>query len=157
VEPLELTEVLLDGPEWLVVRTFVAGLSPCDALAWFTDAGKLNRWWGEEALIEPRPGGLYEVRWPRLDWVMQGRVAICTTDTLVYSWSWEHEPEVPARTVIVHGEALDDGTALSITHGPYRSDESRLTEEDTDRDGHREGWLTFIPGLHEAIRNDRTS
>lgn len=144
-------EVVTDGPEWLVLRMRVPGLPPAEALTWFTDARKLNRWWGEEALIELRPGGLYEVRWPRMDWVMRGVVALATADTLAYSWSWDHEPDQPARAVIVHASADEAGSVVTVTHGPYQPDESRISAEDLDREQHRDGWLYFLPQLHAMM------
>jgi hypothetical protein len=152
---METVEIVMDGPDWVAVRTFVTGLNPSETLSWFTDAGKLNRWWGEEAFIEPRPGGLYEVGWPKMDWIMRGTVALCTPSTLVYSWTWDHEPDQPARSVIVNVAPAEGGTELTITHGPYRPDESRRTSEDVDREDHRDGWLHFLPGLHEAIHAAR--
>jgi len=146
-----VVENVMDDPAWLVVETHVPGLSPDETLQWFTNAAMLNQWWGEEALIEPRPGGMYEVHWPSMGWTMRGVVALCVAGTLVYSWTWDHEPDQPARTVIVRGEPDGDGTILTLTHGPYRPSSPSLSGEDEDRAGHREGWLHFLPKLHEAI------
>lgn len=147
-------DVILDGPEWLVVQTRVEELDPAETLSWFTDASRLNQWWGDEALIEPRPGGLYEVRWPAMEWTMRGVVALCTADTLVYSWTWDHEPEQPARSVIVRAGADGEGSTLTITHGPYRPEAPGLPGEVEDRHSHREGWLYFLPKLHSAVASE---
>jgi len=144
-------DVTLDGPEWLVLETAVANRAPAETLSWFTDATRLNQWWGEEALIEPRPGGLYEVHWPSMDWTMRGVVALCTGDTLIYSWSWDHEPDQPARTVAIHAESSESGSTLTITHGPYRPESTLLTGEDDARHSHRDGWLFFLAKLHETM------
>lgn len=144
-------DVILDGPEWLALRTGVEGLTPGETLTWFTDASKLNQWWGEEALIEPRPGGLYEVSWPSMEWTMHGVVAHCTDDTLIYSWTWDHEPDQPARAVVVHAEPSESGSVLTITHGPYRPESPALTDEDDARNSHRDGWLFFLAELHATI------
>lgn len=146
-----MVDVVMDNTAWLVVETHVPGLSPEETLQWFTDAVKLNQWWGEEALIEPRPGGMYEVHWPSMGLTMRGVVALCTKDTLIYSWTWDHEPDQPARMVIVHGEPDGAGTILTITQGPYRPSSPSLPGEDEDRASHRDGWLHFLPKLHGAI------
>ncbi len=141
----------MDDTVWLVVEARVADSSPEETLRWFSDATMLNQWWGDEALIEPRPGGMYEVHWPSMGWTMRGVVALCTANTLVYSWAWDHEPDQPGRTGIVHGEVDGVDTVLTITHGPYRPASPALPGEDEDRAGHRDGWLHFLPRLHEAI------
>ncbi len=145
----------MDDSAWLVVETRLSDLSPEESLTWFTDAVKLNRWWGDEALIEPRPGGMYEVHWPSMGWTMRGVVALSTADTLIYSWTWDHEPDQPARTIIVHGEPDDGETVLTITHGPYRPSSPSLPGENEDRASHRDGWLHFLPKLHEAVARER--
>lgn len=149
-----MVEFATDDTAWVVVETRLAGLSTATSLRWFTDAVKLNQWWGEEALIEPRPGGLYEVHWPSMGWTMRGVVALCTSDTLVYSWTWDHEPDQPSRTVIVHGAEDDGGTVLTITQGPYRPSSPSLPGEDEERAGHSDGWLQLLPELHEAIAQE---
>jgi hypothetical protein len=150
-----IIDVDATSPDWLIVRTWFEGLFPCDVLEWFIDAPRLNQWWGEEALIEPRPGGLYEVHWPAMNWTMRGVVALRTEDTLIYSWTWDHEPNQPARAVIVHVEPAGHDTVLTITHGPYRPSAADLFTEDEDRESHHEGWLFFLPKLHETIAKTR--
>ncbi len=85
---------------------------------------------------------------------MRGVVALCTADTLVYSWTWDHEPDQPARTVIVHAAERAGETLLSITHGPYRLDAAGLPGEIEDRHSHREGWLSFLAKLHAVIPSE---
>jgi len=74
-----------------------------------------------------------------------------TVDTLAYSWTWDHEPEQPARTVIVHVEPSAGGTRVTLTHGPYRAESDAFPEDSLDRAGHREGWLYFLPRLHAKM------
>jgi uncharacterized protein YndB with AHSA1/START domain len=144
-------DVILDGPEWLVLQTGVEASSPTETLSWFTEAAKRNQWWGDEALIETRPGGRYVVRWPAMEWTMRGVVALFTDDTLIYSWSWDHEPNQPARTVLVHAQPTESGSLLTITHGPYRPASPTLTDEDDARHSHREGWIYFLADLHATM------
>jgi hypothetical protein len=143
--------ITVDGPDWLVIETEIEGLSPTETMRWFVEAPLLNQWWGEEALIEPRPGGIYHVHWSSMNWTMRGTVAHCSSDTLAYSWTWDHEPDQPARTVVVHASACEVGSRVTISHGPYRPEESRLTGEDADRESHRDGWMYFLPILHAKI------
>lgn len=143
--------VVMNGPAWLVLEMDLERIAPADALQWFIEPELLAQWWGEECTIEPVPGGRYEVHWPGMTWTMRGHVLLCHDNLLIYSWTWDHEPDLPARTVIVRTEPSADGTRLTISHGPYRPTSSSLTREDEDRESHRDGWLFFLPKLREAI------
>ena len=143
--------VITDGPTWLVLETDLERIAPSDALRWFTEPHRLAQWWGEECTIDPVPGGRYEVRWPGMNWTMRGRVLLCDDTQLVYSWTWDHEPDLPARTVMVRTEPATAGTKLTISHGPYRSASPSLTHEDEDRVSHRDGWLFFLPKLRQGV------
>ena len=148
-------EVVIDGPEWLVMELDVPGIEAAQLLTWFTDAVKLNRWWGEEAMIEPRPGGLFLVHWPPMDLTLRGTVGLATDDSFMWSWSWDHEPDRSARAVVAQVLPDESGARLRITHGPYRADGPLAADDAADRDSHREGWLYFLPALREAIETDR--
>jgi hypothetical protein len=146
--------VTIDGPAWLVIEVVVPAVEPSELLTWFTDAVKLNRWWGEEAMIEPRPGGLFLVHWPPMDLTLRGTVGVVTENTFMWSWTWDHEPERAARAVVVQALESGDGSALRITHGPYRVDGPLAEDDALDRDNHREGWMFFLPALLQAIQAD---
>lgn len=148
-------QVRIDGPDWLVIETAIPGIEASGLLAWFTDAVKLNRWWGEEAMIEPRPGGMFLVHWPPMDLTLRGTVGLATDDTFMWSWTWDHEPDRSARAVVVQALDSDGGATLRITHGPYRADGPLAADDAADRDSHREGWLFFLPALLAAIEADR--
>jgi uncharacterized protein YndB with AHSA1/START domain len=153
--PSNNVEVVIDGPNWLVVEMAVPAVEATDLLGWFTDAVQLNRWWGEEAMIEPRPGGLFLVHWPPMDLTLRGTVGLVTDDTFMWSWTWDHEPDRSARAVVVQALAEREGSMLRITHGPYRPDGPLAADDTADRDSHRDGWLFFLPALLEAIEADR--
>ncbi len=148
-------QVAIDGPDWLVLELTIPGIDPTELLTWFTDAVRLNRWWGEEAMIEPRPGGMFLVHWPPMDLTLRGTVGLVTADTFMWSWTWDHEPERAARAVVVQSLPGDRGAILRITHGPYRADGPLAADDAADRDSHREGWLFFLPALLAAIETDR--
>ena len=143
--------VPVDGPEWLIVESVFPSLPPEQLMPWFVDASRLNLWWGEEAMIEPRPGGRYIVRWPAMGWTMRGVVAFCDETCLAYSWTWDHESQQPPRSVTIRAQPAGEGSILTITHGPYRPESTYLVEENSDRIGHRDGWLFFLEKLHATI------
>jgi uncharacterized protein YndB with AHSA1/START domain len=147
--------VTMDGPTWLAMETRLEGVALAEALTWFTQPDKLRQWWGpQEIEIDPVPGGAYTVGWPQMSWTMRGEIALLNQSQLdallVYSWSWDHEPDLPARTVIVRAEARDGGSLVTVTHGPYRQGNA-LPREDEDRASHREGWTTFLPELKRVV------
>lgn len=140
-----------EGP---VLRASVRldGCSPAQAMAGFTDAGLLARWWGGELTAELWPTGRYEIWFPKIPARMTGRVVSYTPDsTLAFGWRWEHEPDAPARTVTVCvGELTGTnaaGAVLTVEHGPYGEGEAELAA----RAEHREGWEFFLPRLAGAL------
>jgi uncharacterized protein YndB with AHSA1/START domain len=78
---------------------------------------KLVRWMGSEALIEPRPGGIYRVRINAAD-VMRGEyLQVEFPHRVVFSFGWEGENSpLPAgsTTVEVTLEALGGGTLVRL-------------------------------------------
>lgn len=144
VQPYAVT---MNGPHWLSMEIVLEGVAAPEALAWFTQPDKLREWWGpQEIEIEPVPGGAYVVSWPKMGWTMRGEIAAVTDTHLVYSWAWDHEPDLPARAVIVRAGEHDGGCLVTITHGPFRQGEA-LPHEDADRTSHLEGWTNFLPEL----------
>ncbi len=106
--------VTMDGPTWLALETRLEGVAPAEALTWVTRPDKLRQWWGQEHEIDPVPGGAYIVRWPAMGWTMRGEIASVSEAQLdallISSWSWDHEPDLPARTVIVRATEFDGGS-----------------------------------------------
>jgi uncharacterized protein YndB with AHSA1/START domain len=146
--------IYLSGPEWLVVEMDVPSVGPDEALRWFTQAELLNRWWGEEALIEPRPGGMFVVHWPTMGWTMRGTVGMVSDTVLMWSWAWAHEPDAPARAVVVEAVTPGEQTTIRVTHGPYRAVGLFAEADAQERRGHLEGWLQFLPDLAKAIASN---
>ena len=139
-----------DGPDWLVVSYDLPGIAPDDPLRWFIAPDLLTRWWGQEAPVEPAPGGVWEIRWPAMGWTLRGQIAELTGTSLIVSWAWGHEPDLPARALIVRAEATAQGSRLRMTQGPYRQG-AAFPREDEDRASHIAGWRHFLPALAEAI------
>jgi uncharacterized protein YndB with AHSA1/START domain len=143
--------VIKDGSGWLALELDIPHISAPDLLEWFVDARLVNQWWGSEAIIEPRIGGRYLVSWPEQGWTMRGVVALLTADILIYSWTWDHEPDQVPRTVVVSVRASGSGATVTLCQGPYRDGSSGDPEAATDRAGHREGWGYFLPQLRAKI------
>lgn len=154
--------VEMDGPIWLKVRMNVPAQSPEALLRWFTTPDLLARWMGDEHEIDLAPGGRYAIRYAFADRLMEGAVIVARPTELVFSWAFTHEPDAPARVVMVRTLAGDEGTCsrIVIVHGPYRSETSHAEMDARERDermGHLEGWRYFLPRLREQLLLDETS
>jgi uncharacterized protein YndB with AHSA1/START domain len=142
--------IVLNGPQWLSIQQEVAGVSPEELLRWFVEPSLLTQWWSQEASVEPCIGGRWELSWPAMDWVLAGQIVEISPISLVVSWVWTHQPELPARALIIRAEPAADGATLSISQGAYRQSEN-FSGEDEDRASHLSGWEHFLPRLLEAI------
>lgn len=144
----------MNGPIWLKLRMPVPVHCPEDLLRWFTEPDRLAQWMGDDHAVELVPGGRYAIHWSAPNRTMEGAVIVARPTELVFSWAFVHEPETPARVVMVRAMTDDDGSgsAIVVIHGPYRgeSEDAALSERE-ERAGHLEGWRAFLPVLHERL------
>jgi len=128
--------------ELLELRGVVTGASPSEVFDAFVDAGRITQWWPDEADVDPVVGGFYALRWPAMEWTLRGTFTEVEPDrTLTFTWSWDHEPDTPERTVRITLSAAETGTELTLAHGNYTRDD---TEE---RQSHLDGWQFFLGRL----------
>jgi len=65
---------------------------------------------------------------------------------LAFTWGWDHQPDLPQRTVALDFQPLPEGgTRLIVTHGPYGEGDA----EAADRQSHLNGWRQFLARLAE--------
>jgi uncharacterized protein YndB with AHSA1/START domain len=141
-------EELDAGPEWLRVAVDVPGVAPEAMWRAWTEPDELKRWWPQEAEIDLSVGGAYHMAWPTMGWHVRGAYTeVAAPGRLAFTWSWDHEPDVPTRTVSLDLQPMADGggTRIVITHGPY----GEGSEEAADREGHLAGWADFLARLAE--------
>ena len=133
------------GPAQGVVTAAFPGVAPADLFACWTTPERLCAWWPAEAAIDARPGGAYHLAWPQMDWHLRGQYTTFEPGArLAFTWAWDHEPATPTRTVTLHFTPDGaGGTHLTVTHGAYGDSAA----EQTDRQGHIDGWLHFLPRL----------
>lgn len=143
--PPGFAESPLSTPANLAVAGTV-GADPPAVWEAFVDPEALTAWWADEAVTEPVVGGRIEARWPRMGWKMRGRYTELDPGRAVsFTWSWDHEPDQPERSVRVTLAATDGGTHLSLSHGAYGPD------DEDERSSHLAGWLHFLPRLAAAL------
>ncbi len=146
--------------EWLerdggriVVRLPIAGAEPGAVWRLWTEPSGLTSWWPDEADVDEGAGTLH-LSWPRMDWHLRGRIRDWQPPhRLTFTWRWDHEPDLPERTVTVELEALADGvgTLLTLEHRTYGD----TGVEAADRQSHIDGWDYFLPRLEAAATATR--
>lgn len=128
---------------------------------------KLERWWPNEAITDPRVGGKYEFSWPVMGWVLTGRYLEVvpvpggsetmspppgSEGRLGFTWTWRHAPELRERTVTLRIVAAEAGSYGATTHmlliqGPYDDSD----QDQDDRESHFEGWEHFLGKLARVL------
>jgi uncharacterized protein YndB with AHSA1/START domain len=126
-----------------VEHTIRIAARPETVFSYFTDPSRMVQWFGVEATLDPRPGGIFRITFdsshsaldaiaPTLDgvepsgaeppgpMVMAGRfVEVEPYHRISFTWGWEQELlAVPPHSTHVSVSLVDDGdgTLLSIVH-----------------------------------------
>lgn len=135
-----LHEAPFSTPARLVLEGIIPVAAPEDVTSHFTDPNLITTWWAASAQVGP--DGVYVMRWPEQDWTLRGRYTENTPGRRVrFTWSWDHEPLLPVRSVLVTTSASEAGTHVTITHGDYGPDDVQ------ERHDHAEGWQYFFGRL----------
>jgi uncharacterized protein YndB with AHSA1/START domain len=118
---------------WIAAR-------PETVFAYFVDPVRMVRWMGDEATLEPRPGGTYRV--VNGAHVARGEyVEVVPHSRIVFTWGWEgagHPLPPGASTVEVTLAPQGDGTLLRLRH-------SGLSAE--MQGAHTQGWQKYLGRL----------
>ncbi|GAB4445013.1 MAG: SRPBCC family protein [Chloroflexi bacterium OHK40] len=145
--PITVHQLSSDHSE-LMLQVFVQGTRPAELFRALTEPEFLTRWWPTHAEVDAREGGRYCLSWPAMNWHLRGRfIMVIRPELLIYTWSWDHKPDLAERTVTIRLMYHDGGTLLSLWHGPY----DRSDQDQADRQSHLEGWRHFLPKLCAII------
>lgn len=121
-------------------------LTPNDLFDYFTQPNLLTKWWPQQAETDPQPGGRYRLSWPDMNWELFGEYFTFESGrTLVFSWQWAHDLQMPQRQVKIEFAPHEDGSKITLTHGSY--DNSARDQE--DRQSHWDGWRHFLGQLQQ--------
>lgn len=127
-----------------LVREIDIDAPPETVFAYLTDPVKLARWWGLEPQIDPRPGGIYRVKFLGGRVTVTGEVKeIVPNKRLVHTWGWDGDwSPIPSggSTVEITLTPRGHGTHLELRHSGLR---------DTV-DFHGRGWDHYLPRLSVA-------
>lgn len=118
--------------------------TPDEVFTYLTDPEKYTRWKGQQAELDPRPGGRYRVRMGPEAVALGEYVEVEPPSRVVFTWGWEGSGDVPpgSTTVEITLRADGDGTWLRLRHIGFPSE--------ADADLHREGWQMYVARLVEV-------
>ena len=117
---------------------------PETVFAFFTDPSKMVRWMGDEATLDPRPGGLCRVGFGAAPAMLGEYVEVVPYTRVVFSWGWETNllPVPPASTIVeVSLTPEGEGTRVRLNHRRLPS---------TTLEFHRTGWRHYFGRLEIA-------
>ena len=114
---------------------------------YFTEAEKMQTWKGQQARLDPRPGGEYWVDINGEDRASGNFLELEPFERVVFTWGWEGEnsPLAPgASRVEVRFIPKSGGTLVRLKH--FDLDEAQAAYQG-------QGWDHFLPRLAEALRS----
>jgi uncharacterized protein YndB with AHSA1/START domain len=117
---------------------------PETVFAYFTDAERYRRWMGQDAELDPRPGGLYRVRVNDRQVVRGVYVELDPPQRLVFTWGWEGDADLPPGSTAVEVTLVPDGdhTIVRVRHSGFPSDAVAQV--------HEQGWRHYLQRLSVA-------
>jgi uncharacterized protein YndB with AHSA1/START domain len=122
------------------LETWIAA-SPEAVFPFLTDPGRLMRWIGIAAVVEPTPGGVFRVDMNGRDVALGRYREVVPNRRVVFTWGWEggaHGLPPGTTTVTIDLEAESGGTRLRLRHAGLRGD---------NRDRHARGWQHYTARL----------
>jgi uncharacterized protein YndB with AHSA1/START domain len=138
-------------PDKIIVTGHFSGYTSAELFEYWTKPELVIQWWAQQAEIDPRVGGSYHFTWPQpeLDWHLRGvYTRFEPSESLGFTWNWDHEPHTVERQVLVaFCDTEDGGSDMTVEHWPFGEDEA------ADRQGIVEGWIHFgmrLAGLRES-------
>jgi uncharacterized protein YndB with AHSA1/START domain len=127
-----------------VVSEVRIAADPETVFPFFTDPSLMVRWMGDEATLNPSPGGAHRIRVAGSHVARGEYVEVEPPHRVVLTWGWEDEGTlVPPGTSTVEIELIPEGEATLV----------RLTHRDLpgeSRRPHGDGWKHYLARLAVA-------
>lgn len=114
---------------------------PETVFSFFTDRDRWLSWQGVEAVIDPRPGGVFRMNVRGDGWASGRFVAVDPYRRIVFTWGWEGDGSpVPPGSSTVEITLIPDGTAtvVRLVHGGLPPPALPM---------HRDGWEHYLDRL----------
>jgi uncharacterized protein YndB with AHSA1/START domain len=114
--------------------------SPETIFPFLTDPEQLVRWKGSEAVLDPRPGGIYRCQVTPKALAIGEFVEVDPPRKVVFTFGWDGEEAVPpgSSTIEITLEPSGSGTLVRLEH-------TGLPEGAPAQ--HGEGWVHFLERL----------
>lgn len=127
-----------------VEREVRVSASPETIFPFLIDPEKIVRWKGTEAMLDPRPGGIYRVNVAGKNMARGEFVEVSPYSKVVFSWGWEGDTEAPPGSSTVEVSLTPDGdeTIVRLRHTDLPTKESAAK--------HTMGWNHYMSRLAVA-------
>ena len=137
----------MTGEGAVEVSVHIAAL-PETVFPYFTDPGRYVQWMGNDATLEPVPGGSYRIRMRDGVEAAGEFVEIDPPRRLVFTWGWTHDRAVPpgSTRVVVTLSPENGGTRVVLRHYDL--------PDAGQREHHRKGWEFYLGRLGMRIRGE---
>lgn len=120
---------------------------PETVFAFLTDPDLYRRWKGREAVLDPRPGGIYRVEMP--GGIALGEYHVVDPPRrVVFSWGWEGNPAVPPGSSLVEISLVAEGADETVLHLRHSGLPAGAMAQ------HDQGWWHYLARLDVAAGGD---
>jgi uncharacterized protein YndB with AHSA1/START domain len=128
----------------VVEREVRVSASPETIFPFLIDPEKIVRWKGTDAMLDPRPGGIYRVNVAGKNMARGEFVEVTPNSKVVFTWGWEGDEEVPPGSSTVEMSLTPDGdeTIVRLRHTDLPTKESAAK--------HTMGWDHYMSRLAVA-------
>lgn len=130
----------------IVERHIHISAQPETVFPYLTDLDRVVLWMGSTAILDPKPGGIYQVRISAQD-VMRGNfLEVDPPNRVSFTFGWEGEgsPVPPGSTTVeITLEAVEGGTLVRLRH-------SDLPEGQVEQ--HAMGWEHYFGRLQTVLQ-----
>ena len=129
----------MTAPSDVIEREVRVAARPEVVFDFFRDPVKMMRWKGTEAMLDPRPGGIYRVVVTANDIAKGEYVEVTPYSRIVFTWGWENSPIPPGSTTVEVAFVPDgEDTIVRLRHSGLASE--AIMEHD-------HGWAHFLSRL----------
>ena len=127
-----------------VAREVMVSASPETIFPFLIAPEKIVRWKGTDAMLDPRPGGIYRVNVAGKNMARGEFVEVSPYSKVVFTWGWEGDTEVPPGSSTVEVSLTPDGdeTIVRLRHTDLPTKESAAK--------HTMGWDHYMSRLAVA-------
>jgi uncharacterized protein YndB with AHSA1/START domain len=128
----------------VVEREVRVSASPETIFPFLIDPEKIVRWKGTEAMLDPRPGGIYRVNVAGKHMARGEYVEVNPNSKVVFTLGWEGNDDVPPGSSTVEVSLIPDGdeTIVRLRHTDLPTPESAAE--------HTMGWDHYMARLATA-------